>query len=170
MLLVKGFTLIELMVVLVIVTIILGIAIPNFFGMQKRAQMDSTAQTMAQTLRVIRQSGLTKLQNYKVVFGVPDNRSYQAIGQQWYSDTVQYRLGPAIRFGYTSEVTVPVPEGTALPDDGIDYPDNTLMFYPSGATSSGAVYFTDNTKNFAVATNDIGRVKIYAYGMDNAWH
>ena len=65
----NGFTLIELLLVLAIIGIISGIAIPSFMGQRKRARRIGDAQSNAQILRMA-------LETYKADNGVYGNGSY----------------------------------------------------------------------------------------------
>jgi len=65
---VAGFSLIELLLVLAIIGIITGIAIPSFLGQRKRARIVGDAQANAQVLRM-------QLESYKA-----DNGTYGASG------------------------------------------------------------------------------------------
>jgi prepilin-type N-terminal cleavage/methylation domain-containing protein len=72
---VNGFTLIELLLVLAIIGIISGIAIPSFLGQRRRARNIGDAQTTAQILRMA-------LETYKA-----DNGTYGAAGTYTWTGT-----------------------------------------------------------------------------------
>jgi prepilin-type N-terminal cleavage/methylation domain-containing protein len=65
----NGFTLIELLLVVAIIGLISGIAIPSFLGQRKRARRIGDAQSNAQILRMA-------LETYKADNGVYGNGSY----------------------------------------------------------------------------------------------
>ena len=71
----KGFTLIELMVVIVIIGVILLIAVPNFARMQSQARVRAGAQAIAQDFRQIRERALGLSGSFLITS--PSSRTYQ---------------------------------------------------------------------------------------------
>jgi prepilin-type N-terminal cleavage/methylation domain-containing protein len=71
----KGFSLIEMMVVVGIIGIVIVIAIPNFAAMQRRARINAAAQAIAQDIRQFRERSLSGSINYRVK--AIDSRSYE---------------------------------------------------------------------------------------------
>ncbi len=73
-----GFTLVELLLVLAIIGIISGIAIPTFMGQRKRARVIGDASTNARVLAMM-------LESRKAETGVYANTSAGAVVQNWTS-------------------------------------------------------------------------------------
>ncbi len=166
----SGFSLIELMVVIGIISIILAIAIPDFARNQQRARIRSGAQAIAQDFRQIRERALSRGQRFSIT--IPDSRHYQVTGPG--GSVSSFMLGQTtgghLRFGVTGGVSSTPPEAnqSSPPTNGFDFPGNTLIFEPFGAASKGVIYITDGRANFAVGINHIGRIKVYTYG-NGSW-
>ncbi|OPX18346.1 type II secretion system protein GspH [candidate division WOR-3 bacterium 4484_100] len=166
----RGFTLIELMVVIGIISIIIAIAVPNFAGIQQRARIRSGAQQIAQDLRQIRERALSIGQRFLVTR--PDDRHYQVTSPN--GTVTTYRLGQTtgghLRFGVSAGVSSTPPEANqpSPPANGFDFPTNTLILEPRGAASKGVIYVTDGRENYAVGINSLGKIRVYIYG-NGAW-
>ncbi len=172
----KGFTLIEMMVVIGIIGVIIALAVPSFGAMQRRARIRAAAQEIAQDLRQIRERALSTSIPHQIGFN-PGTREYVVI---YISNGVpvqkSYRVAQAtggnINFGCVAGVTGHPPEGwnDAPAGNGIDFPPNdTLTIDNRGGATRGVIYITDNVDSYAIGINTLGRVKIYRYG-NNAWN
>ena len=64
----KGFTLIELMIVIAIIGILSAIAIPNFSRMREKASINATASTLKSILKALEAYG-----SYEAEFTYPEN-------------------------------------------------------------------------------------------------
>ena len=76
----KGFTLIELMVVLVIVGILTGLLIPNISGFVAQQEINEAAQNVAGALRSAKEIAITK--NVSTVVEIDDNTRTYVIYRQ----------------------------------------------------------------------------------------
>lgn len=162
----RGFSLIELMVVVTILGVILLIAVPNFARMQNQARVRAGAQEVAQDFRQIRERALGLSGSF--IISSPDNRHYQV--QHPDGHTTLYRLGRTtggnVYFGATNAVGVP-PEATnpMIPANGWDFGGigGNLVLESRGAASRGVAYITNGQEDYAVGVNPLGKVQVYKF-------
>lgn len=166
----KGFTLIEMMVVIGIIGIVIAFVIPNFAAMQRQARIRAAAQELAQDLRQIRERALSTGRRFSISF--PDTRTYLSTNQE--GQTKAYKLagstGGNIWFGGVGVSGRP-PEGS-LPApgvNGIDFPNNVCILDARGGATKGVIYITDGRDNYAVGINTLGKVKVYRH-KSGSWN
>lgn len=167
----SGFTLIEVMVVIVLIGIILLFAVPNFTSIQRRARIRAGAQEIGQDLRNVRERALSLGQPFYAVKDV-SNRSYHVYlpdGTQQTRD-LGSTTGGNLRFGATI-AAAGIPEdfdGTVGTFDFIT--GDTLWFVPRGSMSRGAIYLTDGKNDYAVGVTSLGMIRVYAFGKTGTWN
>ncbi|MEO0184581.1 MAG: prepilin-type N-terminal cleavage/methylation domain-containing protein [candidate division WOR-3 bacterium] len=171
----KGFTLIEMMVVIVIIGVVIALAVPNFAGMQARARIKAGAYEVAQDLRQIRERALSISREYSV--DRADARTYVVTSPE--GNTYTYKLGGStggnLRFGVGANYAGGVPpeaNAPSAPADGFDFlPTGTLIFNARGGANKGVVYVTDGRTNYAIGINSLGKVRVYQYNPGSgSWH
>lgn len=160
----RGFTLVELMVVIGIIGLVAVIVVPNFASMQRRARTRSAAHKLAQHFKTIRERAIASSGNY--VFSFPDNRHYRL--QRPDGTTIDFRLGDTdagrVRFGGTNVANQPPEASMGAPGvNGIDFPTGVLIIDARGGATSGVAYITDGIDNYAVGINRVGKVATYEY-------
>ncbi len=159
----NGFTLIELMVVIVIIGVMLLIAVPNFARMQSQARIRAGAQEIAQDFRQIRERALGLSGRFLIT--LTDNRNYQVLHPDGH--TTLYRLGKTtggnVYFGATIAAgTPPEANGPMIPGNGWDFPGG-LSLESRGSASKGVAYITDGREDFAIGVNPLGKIQVYQY-------
>lgn len=159
----KGFTLIELMVVITIIGVILLIAVPNFARMQRQARVRAGAQAIAQDFRQIRERALGLSGSFLIT--LPDNRNYQVLHPDGH--TTLYRLGKTtggnIYFGATFAVGTPPEANGPIPGNGWDFDSGNLIMESRGSASKGVAYITNDMQDFAIGVNPLGKIQVYQF-------
>lgn len=130
-----GFTLMELMVVLVVFSIVTAIALPGLNKFLRSVELSGTVERMATSLRVIRQRAVTENNNYVAVLGANDNIL-------WWDD--DDNDGVKDNTEKTGE-NAPIPSWmTVTNDPGNTFASDTLKFFPNGSASeSGTIIFSN---------------------------
>jgi general secretion pathway protein H len=141
----RGYTLVELVVVMAIMALLAGMAMPSCSRLLESARLESDARQMASLLRLARQQAITTGQPSTVIF-YPGNAKYKLIG-------ASYRfLQPGIRF--IGSTTFTSKQG-GQPICG---------FSPLGApTSGGTVTLANSYQRWYVIVNPVvGRIRVSA--------
>lgn len=173
----KGFSIIELLTVILIIGIVMLFTIPAFSSIQRRARARAAAQEVAQDLRLSRERALAKCRDFRVTF----NTGLSTYTISYTNDSLQPRqvthrlggpTGGLIRFGLGSGASgnPPPPENwnPAPGNGGIDFPGDVLVFDNRGGANRGVMYITDGHDSYAVGINGLGKVKVYRWG-GSAW-
>jgi prepilin-type N-terminal cleavage/methylation domain-containing protein len=159
----KGFTLIELMVVIAIIGVVMLFVIPNFANIQRRARIKAGAEEVAQDFRQLRERALSQGQDYRVALPLPDVRNYDVISPGGIVSTRKLggTTGGQLKFGSQSGAVLPGynPPGV----NGFPFPGDTCIFFGRGHATAGAAYITDGKQDFAVEVNNIGKIKVWVY-------
>lgn len=159
----KGFTLIELMVVITIIGVILVIAVPNFARMQRQARVRAGAQAIAQDFRQIRERALGLSGSFLITS--PDSRNYQVLHPDGH--TTLYRLGKTtggnVYFGATIAVGTPPEANGPIPGNGWDFTSGNLIMESRGSASKGVAYITNDREDFAIGVNPLGKIQVYKF-------
>ena len=131
----SGFTLMELMVVLVVFAIVTAIGLPGLNKFLRSVELSGTVSRMATSLRVIRQRAVTENNNYVAVLGANDNIAW------WDDDDNDGVMDNTEKRGENA----PIPSWvTVTPDVGNPFASDTLTFLPNGSASqSGTLIFSN---------------------------
>ena len=132
----KGFTLIELMVVIVIIGILVAIALPNFIGAQDRAKLSSVKANM-HTYQTI-------VETYAVDWGGSYGANIAEVSTEATTASNPYYKTFVNPFG-SSFSSITNVGGTAIPNAGASLGMTGVVAYTRPATSSYAVYGGDKT-------------------------
>jgi type II secretion system protein H len=167
----KGFTLIELMVVVMIAGILLAMAAFGFHPMIVRFNVESDAKEIAQLMRNAQERSISRGVPVQIVF------TTTATG---FNAQVQYLTSPpqtadneiftkSIGGTLTGLVKVTDDPTGALPGNGISFTNGILMFDPSGGTTTpGAIYMYKEKIQYAASVNANGRIRYWKWG-GTAW-
>ena len=132
----SGFTLTELMVVLVIFGIVSAVALPGFTKFLRSVDLNSQVQRVATTLRVVRQRAITENNNYVAYWSATDH------GFGWWDDDDNdgVKDGPE-KYAAPEKIAdwLTVTNSTTNP-----FPSDSISFLPNGSANvSGSVIFSN---------------------------
>ena len=166
----QGFSLLELMIVIAIIAIMTGIAIPNFISSRPRAQIKKATRDLYSNMQLAKVKALRDSSEWAIQFNTAAD-SYDLLSAKGADDTwntgddtvfktVELDFYPGIVYG---SLHGPRPGSSSDPSDGVSFGSNRLEFNPDGSSSSGTVYFNNDDDTCAVgAASSAGRIK--------AWH
>ena len=161
----EGFTLIELIIVLVILSVITALVAPKLTQSLSRMNVESTARRVASALRLARSLAVTEKVPYGAMFDMNADMltviPYQRTPEE--EDTLEseanYTLSPRV---YMLTDGVHLKEGVALNGETVTTGAFQMAFFPGGGTSGGEVVLGDDEgRSFSVTVDRIvGSVKI----------
>jgi type II secretion system protein H len=135
----KGFSLIELAVVMVLIGLSIALVAPSFSRFSKRVELKTTAQRISAILRFFRSESIQSGKVYQILLD-PGLRevSIQVLEEEEAGATEKRKEGQ--RF---SKQSYPLPAGIQMREFNIpapEYPSDlpTIEFYPNGATNGGS--------------------------------
>jgi prepilin-type N-terminal cleavage/methylation domain-containing protein len=140
-----GFTLIELMVVMLLISIILAVAIPRFEGAFLQDPTKKISRWMINTVRTLRSTALQRQKLQTLVVDLNDNRMW-IIQEDMDEDAraaaseKSFRMPSAVRI-----VDVVFPEREQISSGNAE-----IHFYPSGFSDAAVIHLeTGNTERFS---------------------
>jgi len=158
----RGFSLIELMVVVGVIGILMVITIPTFSALQRRARLNSTTEEFAQVVRSRRERAISTGRTYVFDFNIANN-TYRILSP---FDTLTFNITGTVG-GHTY-----IGRGTAtgMPPEGfnigpaVDFPpnDELEMDFRGGATR-GVLYLTNDRDTYAIGVGSLGKVRVYRF-------
>ncbi len=134
----KGFSLIELLIVLSILTLSISLAVSSLAGILKTVELKSTAKKVSGILRYCRSEAVNKGQIYQIVF---DSDLREVRVQK--IESSEGKEENEKKGEMTFKKIFPLPKGIrmkevniASPQYSSDYP--TIEFYPNGGSNGGS--------------------------------
>lgn len=154
----KGFTLVELMIVLAIIGAMVILGFPTFTGWIARARLRDAARTVFSDMQLARVQAIQSGADWRITFD-PANSNYVVLnpGPDFTLDTdddiTEKTVSisgdhPGVEFG-TAQGAIP---GASAPDDGISFNGNRVEFEPEGRGDRGGTVYLKNERGetFAV--------------------
>ncbi|MCX7919373.1 MAG: prepilin-type N-terminal cleavage/methylation domain-containing protein [bacterium] len=141
----NGFTLLEILVVLVIVTLIVGAAIPNFRGAFEQSRLETASRNLATTLGTAHHLSVIHRLMFQVKFDL-NKQEYQIIpdssllkdDDELPNYARRHTLPDGVKFN-TININIP---NVSEADDGTI---KSIAFYPDGSTDGAIISISDES-------------------------
>jgi len=178
----KGFTLIEVMVTLIIIAILAAISAPAFTAMAPNMQLKSAARDLFSLLQEAKMLAIKENKNVAVRFGTAGYTSGEPFNDadndglytaaEGFTDTNGDGAYTALRVVVLAtdyDHGINFGTGTATKDwNGSDFPDpptSGITFNSRGSSNTGTIYLDNKNKDtcYAVSTRTTGSLKTRKY-------
>jgi len=147
-----GFTMVELLIVLAVLTIMSGIAAPNLRGWMRIYQLKSASTELFSNMQLAKASAVRENRPWKIRFDQA-NGKYEVIRcltRNVNCETgvlnTDYRIAKTVSFSSRYKNQVQYNRPASLP--AIDFPNNPILFNSTGfVRDSGFIYLSNNTNS-----------------------
>ena len=144
----SGFTLIEVLGVLLLVTVLIGLSLPRFSTTTQDLQLTSSARNLAKLLTYAQERAIVERIPYQAVFDVTGRTYWLTRLQSKEAETEALRIEG--RYGRM----VTLPSGIAL-----RFPGERIQFYPDGSSDPFTIELSAQGHRF-ILTDGVGHVRI----------
>lgn len=144
----RGFSLIELIVVLIIIVLSFSLVIPSFSKLSKTVELRSTVQKIASLLRYCRSEAVNKGQTYQTIFDLEKN--VVMINSPGLKEKGEYPIAEGVMIKEVSIHSNPNDKGIHI-----------IEFYSNGGSNGGTILFSGYKKGFKIIIHPItGAIKV----------
>ena len=153
----RGFTMLEMMIIIVIIGILASIAAPSFFNWIPQMKLKSDARMSLNYLRQVRAQSVAKNSQFGVYFDRENRLIYV------FQDC-DNPAGSIYTPGLDSLLEAPVSFDSDVILSNCTFQNDTVIFYPNGSASSSGEILLQNSGGATVYSVDVlastGRVKM----------
>jgi general secretion pathway protein H len=150
----KGFTLLELIVVLVIISLMMALVTPRLIGSLTKTNLKTSAQKISSFLRYARSQAVSEQTVYHAVFDFEKNSLYiknekpQDDEDTYFKAEIESAETDSSKSKRSGMESYILPEGVVIKkaiiaNEEIDSDLFTIIFYPVGSSSGGSVVLMD---------------------------
>lgn len=137
---IRGFTLLELSLVILIISIVLLLILPNFSGLRQRLESEREIERISQTIKYLYTESQLRNEIITLLFDLDGNKFYALVG----SEKDENYFIPERKLNLPLRIKDIVDsEGNRI-TQGIVY----LNFYPTGYTQKTTIHFEDEKERF----------------------
>jgi len=142
----RGFSLIEMVVVLVLISLSIALVTPSLSRFSKKVELKATAQKVSGILRYFRSESIQKGRVYQILFdsGTGEIRIRALEGEEKEMEGKQEEGKKGTEEAAAQERRYPLPGGIQMKEFKIPSPEfpsdlPTIEFYPTGGSNGGAI-------------------------------
>ena len=165
----KGFSLIELLVVMAIITILLSIVIPGFVKMGPGRRLKSAARDVVSDIQLAKTQALRDRRTYSILF---DSAGYTVMKDGNVKKTVRISDYPGVQFGSGYGKVTGIDFGAEDTIDGVTFNGNIITFNANSTIDAvGGIYLKneDKTTYAVLCLSTAGGVKTYKNLDGSGW-